>query len=213
MQQYTELPTAHVGGRRLAALCLAALYLAAPTGARDSHREHGAHEHGAGVLNVVVEANELAIELRMPGVNVVGFEHAPSNEADRAAIDKVLAIFRDPSRLFVADKKAKCEVAHVNATIGPPGGARDEHGKHGDHEDNGQDDAKAHDEDEAARHTELNAEYHFQCAAPQHLKHLEVRAFEHLIDVDELDAQVVTDTYQGTVELKPGRVVLPLGDS
>lgn len=201
-------PTRYVGGRslldmrRFAAPGFVALGLAASAGAQDSHREHGAHEHGSGALNVVFEANELTIELRMPGVNVVGFEHAPGNEADHGAIDKALAIFRDAARLFVTDSKADCKVEHVEANIGPPGDDHDDHG-----------DEKTHDEDGEQGHTELHAEYHFDCAAPQHLKRLEVKAFEHFIDVDALSAQVVTDTYQGAIELKPGRAVLPLGGS
>lgn len=190
---------------------LAALFLVASASAQDSRREHAAHQHGSGALNVAVQAGELAIELRMPGVNVVGFEHAPASEADHAAIDRALAVFRDPARLFVTDAKADCVVEHAEASIGPPGaehGGNDGHG--GDNKSTGGD---SHAETEPQSHAELRAEYHFQCASPRHLKSLEVMAFEHLLDVDELDAQVVTDTWQGAVELTPGRAVLPLGDS
>lgn len=54
------------------------LLLATSAGAAaGEHREHGAHEHGVAQLNLVLEGEKLLIELASPGVNIVGFEHAP----------------------------------------------------------------------------------------------------------------------------------------
>jgi len=37
------------------------------------HRQHGAHQHGHGTLQVALDGEELVAELRVPAVNVVGF--------------------------------------------------------------------------------------------------------------------------------------------
>lgn len=180
------------------AIGTAALAFAMFAAAQSSHREHGAHEHGSGALNIVVEKDELLIELRFPGVNVVGFEHAPGSEKDRAAINKALAVFRDPARLFIPNAKAGCVVEHVEAAIGAPDKAS-------------HDDTKKESSTDA--HTELHAEYHFACSSPQHLQSVKVKVFEHLLDVIELDAQVITERWQGIIELTPNSDVLRLGDS
>ena len=95
------------------------------------HREHGAHEHGRGTLEVAVEGEELVVELRMPAVNVVGFEHPPGTDAEREAVRQALARFSDPAAVLVPPPGAECEPERVEA--GFPGMDHGDH--HGHHED------------------------------------------------------------------------------
>ena len=149
------------------------------------HEEHAAHEHGSGGLNVVVDGNELAVELRMPGVNVVGFEHSPESDEDKAAIDEAVALFSEPAKLYSPNAEAGCEVEHGEARF--------------EFEDGG--------------HSELLAVSHFVCASPASLREMSVTAFDHLSDVEDLDAQVVTGQSQGGAELSPSQPVLRFGGS
>ena len=98
----------------LAATLLAGAALAASDGER---REHDAHEHGHGALDIVVEGEEMVIELRIPAVNVVGFEHAPKDDAEREAVRRALVPFGDAASLFVLPAEAECEVEETEAAI------------------------------------------------------------------------------------------------
>ncbi|MCF7994732.1 MAG: DUF2796 domain-containing protein, partial [Chromatiaceae bacterium] len=51
----------------------------------EHYRQQGAHVHGVGQLNVAVDGSALLVELISPAMDLVGFEHAPRNEAQRTA--------------------------------------------------------------------------------------------------------------------------------
>ena len=218
----------------LAATLLAGAAFAASDGER---REHDAHEHGHGALDIVVEGEELVIELRIPAVNVVGFEHAPKDDAEREAIRKALVPFGDAASLFVLPAEAECEVEEAEAAIVSMG-HEDEHqgeehadGDGHDHEkdehetdehakdehekdEHGKDEHEKHEEDgsdsDAEAHSELRAAYHFHCHAPERLGEIDVRVFEHLHDAEEIDVRVVTPSAQLAMELEPGSTVVRL---
>ena len=76
--------------RRLAPLALLALGLAAHPATAQEHRALGAHVHGHGRLDIAREGDRIALALVAPGADVVGFEHAPQSEADRAAVEREL---------------------------------------------------------------------------------------------------------------------------
>ena len=97
----------------LAATLLAGAALAASDGER---REHDAHEHGHGALDIVVEGEELVMELRIPAVNVVGFEHAPGDDSEREAIRQALVPFGERRRSVIGlPAEAECEVEEAEA--------------------------------------------------------------------------------------------------
>ena len=204
------------------------------------HREHEAHEHGRGTLDIVAEGEELVVEFRIPAANVVGFEHAPRDDAEHEAVRKAAETFRDPASVLVLPAEAECEVEEAEAGIvdmdaeeheeegHDHGDAKEEHKEEGDdhgdakeeHEEEGDDhgDAKEeheeHDEHSAdsdgEAHSELRATYHFHCHAPERLVRIEVRVFEHLRDAEEIDVRVVTATAQTAMELHPGEAVIEL---
>jgi len=223
----------------LAATLLAGAAFAASDG---EHREHEAHEHGHGTLDIVVEGEELVIELRIPAVNVVGFEHAPKDDAEREAVRQALVPFGDAASLFVLPAEAECEVEEAEAAIvsmdhedehegeehADSDGhdhekdghetdehAKDEHAKDEHEKDEHEKDEHAeHAEDgsdsDAEAHSELRATYHFHCHAPERLDEIDVRAFEHLRDAEEIDVRVVTPSAQLAMELHSGSTVVRL---
>ena len=123
----------------------------------NGHREHGPHEHGHGTLDVAVEGEDLVIELRMPGVNVVGFEHAPGTDAEREAVRQALARFRDPAAVLVPSPGAECESERVEAALEIMGHEDShDHDEHHDDEGHEQDDhaheTHGHDQHEGDEH-------------------------------------------------------------
>ena len=102
-------PVAALGCALLAGVALAA--------SDDGHREHDPHEHGRGMLDIVLEGEELVAELRIPAVNVVGFEHAPRDDTEREAVREALARLANAATVLVPAADAECEIEDVEAEI------------------------------------------------------------------------------------------------
>ena len=203
-------PNASMGPRYLSAVALLLLSSAVAAGESD-RRELDAHEHGHGLLTVAVDGSDLVIELEMPAVNVVGFEHAPKTDEQRHAVEEALDTFGRGGALFVPTADAGCliEKAEVAlAGMSREGSAEEGHGHAEKHaEKHGEEHAEEH---EGESHSELHGEYHFHCDQPGKLESLEVRLFDHLRDVEELDVQVVTPTVQTATELRRATGVISL---
>ena len=189
-------------------------------GDEDTKRELDAHAHGHGSINLVTEGEELVIELEIPGANVVGFEHAPNTDEQKAKVEQAVETFRKGATLFAATANAKCELEDVAVTLGAIGHGDSEHeehdtDKHEEHETekheehetkDGDEGTQAHehaDEGDSETHSELHATYVFHCENPAALAAVDVKVFEFLLDAEALDAQVVTANLQSAVELTP----------
>ena len=104
--------------RLLLALPFALLPLAVAHAAdehdHDHDHEHGslsAHEHGVGRLNAALDGQTLELELESPAMNLVGFEHAATSDADKAKVAAVRAQLEKPLALFNLPTAAGCVVA------------------------------------------------------------------------------------------------------
>jgi hypothetical protein len=177
----------------LTASLLAPLTLVAPGASADEHehRQHGAHVHGIGALNLALEGQEMHVELDSPAANIVGFEHAPSSEADHAALDKAVAMLKDGDRLFRFNAEAGCrmEKTDVSSSL-----LDDEHHEHDEHD---------HDEHEGETHSDIEAAYHFECDQPGKLTQLSVELFEIFPGTEKLNVQYVIESKQGAGKLTP----------
>ena len=100
--------------RLLLALPFALLPLAVAHAADEHDHEHGslgAHEHGVGRLNAALDGQTLELELESPAMNLVGFEHVATTDADKAKVAAVRAQLEKPLALFNLPKAAGCVVA------------------------------------------------------------------------------------------------------
>ncbi len=100
--------------------------LAYPTRAEDGHRELGPHVHGHGTLNIAIEDKRVSMELEVPGMDIVGFEHAPSTDDQKAAVEKAKARLEKPLGVFSLPAAAGCTVAEAKVAV------EAEHDDHGD---------------------------------------------------------------------------------
>ncbi len=169
----------------------------------DEHREHGAHVHGIAALNLALEGEEVHIELDSPAANIVGFEHAPSSEADHAALDKAVAALKDGNRLFRFNADAGCRMEKAMVTSALLEEEHDDHPeKHSDdhgHEEKGEHGHEEHEGEET--HSDIEAAYHFECTSPGKLTRLTVELFEAFPGMEELKVQYVIEAKQGAAEL------------
>ncbi len=208
----TSVGTSDPSCRMLSAVALVSAFLASSAVAEiHEHREHDAHAHGHGTLDIVVEGETAILEFRMPGVNIVGFEHAPKDDAELEAVRRALEPLQDGASVFVLAPEADCVIEQSAAEISAV--AHEDHHDE-DHHDDGHHVADEHAEHEAdsgeEEHSELRATYQFRCGTPERLDRIETRLLKHLHDVEEIDVRVVTPTAQLATELHEGSTVVDL---
>ncbi len=167
------------------------------------HRQHDAHVHGIAALNLALEGEEVHIELDSPAANIVGFEHAPSSEADHAAVDKAVATLKKGDQLFRFNNEAGCRMEKADVTSALLNDEHDDHGdKHSDdhdHEKKGEHEHEEHEGEET--HSDIEAVYHFECDQPSKLKQVRIELFEAFPATERLNVQYVIESKQGAVEL------------
>lgn len=196
-------------------LTLATTAIAAPLAAHET-REMGAHVHGVSALNIAIEGNEVAMELRSPGADIVGFEYQAESDADKAAVATALAMLSDPLTLFVMPEAAGCTLTSAEAELdGADHAAHDNgHGHDEDHaEGHDHDNDHDHDAHEAeGGHSEFHAEYAITCSEPGALTQITFAWFDAFPNAREVAVQIVSDTGARSFEVERGDPVLRLGD-
>ncbi|WP_223506859.1 DUF2796 domain-containing protein [Pseudomonas sp. GL-RE-29] len=185
--------------RLLLALPFALLPLAVAHAAdehdHDHDHEHGslsAHEHGVGRLNAALDGQTLELELESPAMNLVGFEHAATSDADKAKVAAVRAQLEKPLALFNLPTAAGCVVASQELESPLFGGKPD---ADDDHDEDAKDE---HHHD----HSEIHAHYHFTCATPGALKTLNLaNIFNTFPATQKIQLQLIGPSGQQGVEV------------
>jgi Protein of unknown function (DUF2796) len=100
-------------------LCAAAVLgaLAMYPATAQTRRELGPHEHGSGTLNIAVEGNRVSMELEVPGMDVVGFEHEAKTGKDKATLQSARQKLLAPLSLFKLPESAGCHVTEANVEV------------------------------------------------------------------------------------------------
>ena len=168
---------------RVPSVILSALLATAPALAADK----GAHQHGAATLQVSLDGGALQVALEGPADNILGFEHAPRTDAQKATAAKAEQRLKEPDTLFTTPPAAGCkaEPARVEMKL-PPAGSRD-------------------------THSEIETAWRWACANPAALAYLDVGLFKAFPRLKQLRAQVVTPRGQSSAVLKPGAARLKIG--
>jgi hypothetical protein len=164
--------------------------LAAPSGVRQLEP----HVHGVGHLSFVADGASLVVEIETPLANLVGFEHAPANEAERQAYRDAVAWLSEPEQA-VDLSRANCEIVGVD--VSEP----DLFGDDAEHDHDHADASQGHDHEQADHgHAELSVEYRFACADLPRLDRIRVGLFERFPGFQKIEAVYVGDrTYSGTL--------------
>ena len=216
--------------------CLSALILffICITKARSAERQLDAHNHGFGELNVAIEGQTVVIELNSPAFNIVGFEHSPETNKDKAAIKDAVSVLNDGSKLFLFPTTAGCRLASVHIGSSLIDGQHSAHknhdgdhkdSKHDDHKDSKHDDHKDHDDDhkdhdddhkdskhddhkERDIHSEFQANYKFQCDVVEKVNTIQIMIFKHFPNTRQLDVKTILPNGQSAMKLTPASNLL-----
>ena len=175
------------------------LALVVPAAALAQHA-HGAHEHGVADLTLALEGRMQQIELISPLDNLVGFEHAPANEAQRGALADAERRLLDGEAMFAFSAAAGCAIREVGIESPWPQSGRNHDHRH------------AHDHAQPTRgdHEDMVVSYGFECAHPEALRQVELRAFMHFPRLQRVRVEFATPRGQGAGVLTPNAAALAL---
>ncbi len=173
------------------------------------YRHHKAHEHGVAHMNVAFEGNELYIELISPAANIVGFEHHPRSEAQKAAVKKAIETLKAGEALFVLPSGAEARLAKSKVYTDIAGDS--DHKSEDTHPHDHNEISKKHEEDKHhqenhesdhhERHSEFKVEYHFVCKKPEKLAYVEVLLLSVFPGIENIEVRLLTVTKTTALEL------------
>ena len=176
------------------------------------YRHHEAHEHGVAHMNVAFEGNELYIELISPAANIVGFEHQPRTEEQKAAVKAAINKLEAGEKLFAfpSGVGGRLVKSKVHTDISNDSGHESDETKSHEHDEMSRDagnETEKHghenhqDGDEHERHSEFKAEYHFMCKKPEKLAYVDVMLFSIFSGIEHIEVQLLTGTEQTAFDL------------
>jgi hypothetical protein len=154
----------------------------------------GAHVHGRATLHVAVDGPTLTLNLNSPLDSLIGFEHAPRNDRQRAAVRRMVERLREAETLFVPTPEARCSRTTVNleSPVITPGLLAEE-------------DAKKAPKRPAGKaepgHADLDAEIVFRCEVPARLTGMEVLLFDAFTHMKRVDARIAASGKQAAAQL------------
>jgi hypothetical protein len=159
---------------------------------------HGPHVHGTADLRVAVENNRVDIEFNSPLENLLGFEHTPKTDAQRAAAKAMMAKLNRPETLFSLSKAASCTAGPVriesqfNETAPVPAKSTKPARKENTDED----------------HADLTAAFSFNCSAVANLNTIEVLISDAFPGTRTLKAEIIGPSGQSAATLSAKRRVI-----
>lgn len=174
----------------------AAALLALPPGLSAAAGEPHAHVHGRATLEVAIDGARLEVALETPLENVLGFEHAPRTDAQRAQVRAMAAKLRAVPGLLVPTPAARCTTTGVTIESGAlppsllaaPGGS-----------------AAGTPADAGDGHADLDASFAWTCAEPAKLDRLDVGLLAAFPGLKRVDVQVIGPRGQSASTLSGGR--------
>jgi len=166
--------------------------------ASDTARQLDSHEHGHATLNVAIDANQLLIEFESPAVNIVGFEHEPKNDEQKATLAKAKSLLEQGEQVFVLPKAADCTLSEVDVDA-----PHSEHADEKHSEEKHSDDKHSDEEHSEETHSEFHAVWTFSCVTIDKLDGINVRLFELFPGTSEIDTSIIGHTGQSATELTP----------
>ena len=150
-----------------------------------------AHTHGVAELDLVRDGNNISVSLYSPLQNILGFEHAPKTDQEKAVAQKAVEVLKSGS-LFVFDQNAGCKQIDFNYTSDAlSGGNSGTKSRHEHHED-------------------LTVSWEFVCSKADEARQVQVRLFRQFAQFTQIDVQAVTGSGQTGARLTPQNNILKL---
>ena len=152
---------------------------------------HGVHVHGIAELTLVMEGPSLEINFTSPAMDVLGFEHASTTSAQKAAVEDAKTKLRDAGSLFLFTG-ADCTLLSV--VVDMPN-EQERVSRHHSVE------IEQHSHDKNVPHSDISAHYEFQCSDGQALESLQVGNVGLPFGLQKINAMWVMEAVQGAAPL------------
>lgn len=141
-----------------------------------------AHVHGAATLQVAIDGNTLTLNLESPLDNLLGFEHAPRTDKQKAAVRTMAERLNQAAEMFTPSPAARC--VPVSVQIESPV-------------------LQAVKQTKGDGHADLDGEFVFRCDNPEALRDLGIGLFQNFLNLRRLDVQVAGPRGQSAARLSP----------
>lgn len=187
----------------LTAAVLTPLALFAPMAMAAEHqdherRQHGAHVHGEGELLIVLEDKTLEMSFRIPGMDLIGFEHIAKTKEQKESIQNAKAYLKKGDQVFELTGSHECELQRSSAlfalTTHDHSHDEQEEGSHADEKEQQQD-------DEHSLHAEFHVKYKYECSQPEKLEGIVFNIFNRYEKIDKVKAVFILFSEQSAVTL------------
>ena len=136
------------------------------------------HVHGEGSLEVVIDKGTLSLRLELPLDVAVGFERAPRDDKEKAALVAARQALSDPA-LFAPTPAAGCKAEPALIEMPKFEGRK------------------------PADHADIDASYEYRCAVPAALKSVETTIFKSFKRLYRLEAKRAGPAGQSAGRLTP----------
>ena len=177
--------------RRIRVLVTALLLASITPALAQIERQHGAHVHGTSIVDIALDGKTLAIHLDAPGVNLLGFEHAPRDAAERATVAAVLKDLKAPSLWLQPATAAACGL--IDAKVASKGLDNDTPATTAA--------ADNHDAGNAETHADFDADYTFECSQPDKLDTIDIQLVKRYAGTKIITLNIASPAGQISVEL------------
>ncbi|QFT73836.1 DUF2796 domain-containing protein [Ruegeria sp. THAF33] len=136
------------------------------------------HQHGSGQLEIVFADTEFTLSLRVPSIDIIGFETPVASDDDRTRVAIAISELSKPLDLFVVPPDAVCFTASANVILTHDiPGQQDNAGEGGTSFATGE-------------HSEFQADYVVQCQDMDALTTMEFAYFQRFSGTEKLNVRV-----------------------
>jgi hypothetical protein len=156
--------------------------------------ELGAHVHGVATLQVAVDKKTMTLDFSGPLDNLIGFEHAPRNAKQKAAVKNMADNLNKAEQFFIPTADAQCTLQSVKLESlvlepkTPPEKKSDK-----------KEQSRQHQEERG--HADIDGEFVFTCKQIGKLHDLEVKLFDAYPNLHQLKVEVATLKKQSSANL------------
>jgi hypothetical protein len=150
-----------------------------------SAHELGAHVHGIATLQVAVDEKTVTLDFSSPLDNLLGFEHLPRDDKQKAAVKSMAESLNKAELLFIPTTDAQCTLQSVKLDSLVLNSK------------------STQDKEEAGGHADLDGEFVFTCKQSGKLHDLEVKLFDTFPNLHQIKVEVATLKKQASAKLTP----------
>ncbi len=100
----------------------------------EGHEPH-AHQHGLAKLQLISGKTQLDVQLQMPMMNLVGFEHQPESNEEKKILQQQLEMIGNIALWLQTNPQAACQLTNVKPNIDMDSDHDHDEHKHDHHEE------------------------------------------------------------------------------